>query len=132
MNDTVQIVDQITQHFGGESLPAIFKKLAVNEDFLAVIWRQYQSVMSESEIDIATKELMGLCVAVAKPNEYVIGLQQRRINRVGVDDKAELEALAVAGFFEGFDSFRPRLAYRFRPPTEETGGRRQVADRSRD
>ncbi len=109
MNDTVQIVDQITQHFGGESLPAIFKKLAVNEDFLAVIWRQYQSVMSESEIDIATKELMGLCVAVAKPNEYVIGLQQRRINRVGVDDKAELEALAVAGFFEGFDSFAHAL-----------------------
>ncbi len=105
MVDLTQIIDQITRHFGGEHLPAVFKRLTANEEHLAAIWKQYEAVMSEGEIDIVTKELLGMCVGVAKPNEYIIGLQQRRIRRAGVDEEAEMEVLSVAGFFEGFNSY---------------------------
>ena len=105
MLDTTQVVDQITRHFGGEQLPAVFLKLSENEELLAAIWTLYEAVMSEGEIDLATKELLGLCVGVAKPNEYVIGLQQRRIRRAGIDEAAEREVISVAGFFEGFNSY---------------------------
>ena len=109
MTEAARINEQITTHFGGEHQPEVFKKLASNKALLHATWKQYQRVMSDGEIDLQTKELIGLCVAIAKPNEYVIGLQHRRMRRVGVDASAEHEALAVAGFFEGLDSFAHAL-----------------------
>jgi AhpD family alkylhydroperoxidase len=123
MIDLTQIIDQITKHFGGEHLPDVFKKLTANEELLAAIWRQYEAVMSEGEIDVVTKELLGMCVGVAKPNEYIIGLQQRRIRRAGVDETAEMEVLSVAGFFEGFNSYAHVLHFDtdLRPAKPEAG-----------
>lgn len=123
MNKSSPIINQITTHFGGEHLPEVFKKLLGNEQRLQAIWNQYQAVMAEGEIDLQTKELMGLCVAFAKPNEYVIGLQLRRVRRVGVEEAAEQEALAVASFFEGFDAFAHalRIDSDLRPRVLEAG-----------
>ncbi len=111
MIDLTQIIDQITRHFGGEHLPEVFKKLVADEILLAAVWQQYEAVMAEGEIDVVTKELLGLCVGVAKPNDYVIGLQQQRIRRAGVDETAEREVLSVAGFFEGFNSYAHVLQF---------------------
>ncbi len=109
MNQSAPINDQITSHFGGEHWPEVFRKLVANEEVLNALWGHYQAVMTEAEIDLQTKELMGLCVAIAKPNEYVTGLQQRRIRRVDVSDVGEQEAVAVAGFFEGLNAFTHAL-----------------------
>lgn len=110
MNRSSPSTEQITTHFGGEQRPEVFIRLASNEELLKAIWKQYQSVMTEGgEVDLQTKELIGLTVAIAKPNEYVIGLQQRRVRRVEIDETAEQEALAVAGLFEGFNSFAHAL-----------------------
>jgi AhpD family alkylhydroperoxidase len=109
MNPTAPINDQITTHFGGEHWPEVFKRVASNEDVMHAIWNQYRTVMSEGEVDVPTKELIGLCVGVTKPNEYIIGLQMRRVRRVGVDDMAEQEALSVAGFIEGLNAFAHAL-----------------------
>jgi alkylhydroperoxidase family enzyme len=47
--------------------------------------------------------------AVAKSNDYVIGLQRGQLRRAGLGPDEELEALAVADFFEGFDAFAHAL-----------------------
>ena len=109
MNRSSPITEQITTHFGGEHRPEVFAKLDANESVLNALWKQYQSVMTEGEIDLQTKELIGLSVAITKPNEYVIGLQQRRMRRADIDEAAELEALAVVGLLEGFNSFAHAL-----------------------
>lgn len=110
MNRSSPSTEQITTHFGGEQRPEVFIRLASNEELLNAIWKQYQSVMTEDgEVDLQTKELIGLVVAIVKPNEYVIGLQQRRVRRVEIDETAEQEALAVAGLFEGLNAFAHAL-----------------------
>ncbi len=65
--------------------------------------------MLTGEIDASTKQFMGLAVAVTKANDYMIGLQKRELGRSGFSDREELEALAVADFFDGFDSFAHAL-----------------------
>lgn len=109
MNGSWSITEQITRHFGGEHRPEVFKRLADNEPLLNAVWNSYQTVMTDGEVDLQTKELLGFTVAIAKPSEYVIGLQQRRIRRVGIDDTAEQETLAVAAYFEGLSAFAQAL-----------------------
>lgn len=123
MNKSSPITEQITTHFGGEHRPEVFAKLDANDGLLTALWKQYQAVMTEGEIDLQTKELMGLSVAITKPNEYVISLQQRRMRRAEIDEAAELEALAVVGFIEGFNSFAHALQVDsdLRPRSMEAG-----------
>jgi alkylhydroperoxidase/carboxymuconolactone decarboxylase family protein YurZ len=89
MANDMPLADEINRGFGGDRLPAPFQRLAANEPYLATAWRRYQSVMPGGEIERSVKELMGLSVAVAKSNEYMIGLQLRRLTK-------ELIAAAVS------------------------------------
>jgi alkylhydroperoxidase/carboxymuconolactone decarboxylase family protein YurZ len=109
MSDSASTINEIKSYFAGHDAPVLFHRLAASDTLLQVIWQQVRDVMSEGEIDRATKELVGLSVAIAKSNEYMIGLQKPQIRRAGIDQDAELEAIAVAGFFEGFDAFAHSL-----------------------
>jgi AhpD family alkylhydroperoxidase len=109
MNTNAPINEQVAAYFGDEYRPEIFKRLADNEPLLAAIWSQYQIVMSQGEIDVISKEMIGLAVAIVKPNEYFTGLQQRRVRRAGVDLAAEQEVCAVAALCESLGAFARSL-----------------------
>ncbi len=109
MHDASSILADITLHFGVSESPALFRQLAANASLLAATWRHYQSVMSGGRLDCQDKEIIGLCVAAAKSNEYVTALQRRQVSRGNRAADEELEALAVAAFFEGFDAFAHAL-----------------------
>jgi len=103
------ILDEIKEHFALPRAPALFERIAAHEGYLRTSWKKYQTVMLTGEMDASTKQLMGLAVAVTKANDYMIGLQKRELGRSGFSDREELEALAVADFFDGFDSFAHAL-----------------------
>ncbi len=105
MSDVDPLVVEINRHFGTEKMPALFQRIASHQDYLTTTWHRYRSVMLAGEIDIRTKELMGLSVAVVKGNGYTIAFQERQLRRSGLTDDEELEALSVVEFFEGFDAF---------------------------
>ena len=105
MTDGDAITREISDHFGRETLPALFARIASFEGYLATTWQRYKSVILSGEIERSTKELMGLAVATAKSNEYMIALQQGQLRAAGLGPEEKLEALAVADFFEGFDAF---------------------------
>jgi alkylhydroperoxidase/carboxymuconolactone decarboxylase family protein YurZ len=105
MTEDNAVLDEIKDHFAQPRAPAVFERTAGHEPYLRTTWQKYRTVMLTGEIEAPTKQLMGLAVAVAKSNDYMIGLQKREIRRCGLGDQEELEALAVADFFEGFDSF---------------------------
>ena len=109
MPDAIHIVDEIKSYFGAEKMPTLFQRIASHQDYFTTTWRKYQSVMLSGEIDIGTKELMGLAVAVVKANDYTMALQKQQLRRSGLGADEELEALAVADFFEGFDAFAHAL-----------------------
>lgn len=108
-SDVDSILNEIKDHFAAPSVPAVFGRMAEHASYLRTSWQKYKAVMTGGEIDTATKQLMGLAIAVSKSNSYIIALQKREICRSGLSEQAELEALAVADFFEGFDSFAHAL-----------------------
>jgi alkylhydroperoxidase family enzyme len=105
MSDDKAIASEIKTYFHRDSMPAVFERMTSAEEYLAVTWRRYQAVMTQGEIDRATKELMGFSVGVAKANEYVIAWQREQLRAAGIGPAEETEAIAVADFFEGFDAF---------------------------
>ncbi|MFV2069054.1 MAG: carboxymuconolactone decarboxylase family protein [Pirellulales bacterium] len=113
MPDTVPDIDavlnEIKEHFALLRAPALFASIAAHEGYFRTTWQKYQTVMLTGEIEAPTKQLMGLAVAVTKTNDYMIGLQKREVRQSGLSDREQLEALAVADFFEGFDSFAHAL-----------------------
>ncbi len=109
MSDIILFLADIAVHFGESEPPALFRQLTANAGLLAATWRQYTSVMIGGRLERQAKELIGLSVAVAKSNEYVTGLQRRQLSRANLGPDEELEALAVAAFFEGFDTFAHAL-----------------------
>jgi alkylhydroperoxidase/carboxymuconolactone decarboxylase family protein YurZ len=65
--------------------------------------------MFGGQLDRQDKEIVGLSVAMAKSNDYVTALQRRQLSRSNLGLAEELEAFAVAAFFEGFDAFAHAL-----------------------
>jgi alkylhydroperoxidase/carboxymuconolactone decarboxylase family protein YurZ len=109
MTKNPPILTEISDHFESDGPPVLFQRLASLEGVLTTTWQQYRTAMLTGELDRSAKELIGLAVAVAKSNEYVIALQNRQLCRVGLGPEEESEALAVASFFEGFDAFAHSL-----------------------
>ena len=109
MTDGNAIAGEIADCFGHDSMPALFARIASFEGYFATTWQRYKSVMWSGEIERPTKELMGLAVAIAKSNEYMVALQRGQMRAAGLGPEEELEALAVADFFEGFDGFAQAL-----------------------
>lgn len=109
MSEAALLLDEIRVHFETASPPGLFQRMAEHEAYLRSTWQKYQAVMLAGEIEAATKQLMGLAVAVTKSNEYMVGWQRREARRAGLSESQQLEALAVADFFEGFDSLAHAL-----------------------
>ena len=109
MTDGNDIAGEIADHFGRDSVPALFARIASFEEYLATTWQRYKSVILSGEIERSTKQLMGMAVAIAKSNGYMIALQQGQLRAAGLGPEERLEALAVADFFEGFDAFAQAL-----------------------
>lgn len=109
MSDVASTLAEISAHFETPEPPALFRQLAASADLLAAMWRHYQRVLLEGQLERQTKEVIGLAVAVAKSNVYMTALQRRQLSRGNLGPEAELEALAVAAFFEGFDAFAHAL-----------------------
>jgi len=103
------VLAQIKDSLGLAETPALFQRMAGHEAYLRTTWEKYQNVMPSGEIDVRTKEWMGLAVAVAKSSEYMIAWQRQRLRQAGADQTDELEALAVVDFFEGLDAFAHAL-----------------------
>ncbi len=109
MTDIDAISAEIADFFGRDSMPAVFARIASFEGYLATTWKRYQAIMLAGGIERSAKELMGLAVAIAKSNAYMIALQRVQLRAAGIGPEAELEAVAVADFFEGLDGFAHAL-----------------------
>ena len=105
MPDTNPILDDIAQCFDLPQAPAVFAGIAPHEPFLATTWNRYRAIMLGGEIEAVAKQLMGMAVAIAKSNNYMIAIQKQVARQAGVGEDGILEALAVVEFFEGFDGF---------------------------
>jgi len=109
MTRTDPVLKQIKDSLGLAAAPALFQRMAAHEAYLHTTWEKYQKVMQPREIDVRSKEAMGLAIAVVKSSDYMIAWQRQRLRQAGAGQTDELEALAVVDFFEGLDAFAHAL-----------------------
>ncbi len=101
---------EITDFLGSSGVPGVFSEMNKSPDHKQAMFEKYKTVLSyDGEISRRDKELIGLGVAIAKPSNFMISYQKGRAKAAGADDATVNNAVKVAEFFEGADTFAHAL-----------------------
>lgn len=98
-----QVYGEIKQIFG--AVPSPFQAMAHNPDYLEAFWQKFKVVMGPGKLDRTTKEVIALAVSATNNCEYCIHAHTAGLKRLGLDDGALLELMAVVQLFNGLNKF---------------------------
>src|SRR5712692_9115422 len=109
---TVQLVDERSDHpkvhavFADikatkkmDFIPNIWRALATNPDHLELCWTRLKAIMQPGKVDLLTKEIIALAVSVTNSCRYCINSHTAAVQRLGLDNEALGEVLAVVGLY---------------------------------
>jgi uncharacterized peroxidase-related enzyme len=109
---TVKLVDERTAHPNVRAIfddikatkkidfvPNIWRALATNPDHLELCWTRLKAIMRPGKTDLLTKEIIALAVSVTNSCRYCINSHTAAVQRLGLDNEALGEVLAVVGLF---------------------------------
>ena len=123
---TVRLVDENTDHPKVKAIfddikatknidrvPNIWRALATNPDHLELCWTRLKAIMQPGKIDLLTKEIIALAVSVTNSCDYCINSHTAAVLRLGLDEEALGEVLAVVGLFNQMNKLSD--AYQIEP-----------------
>jgi AhpD family alkylhydroperoxidase len=109
---TVKLVEESSQHpkvkavFADikatkniERIPNVWRALATNPDHLELCWTRLKAIMQPGKIDMLTKEIIALSVSATNGCAYCINSHTTAVKKLGLDDEALGEVLAVVGLY---------------------------------
>ncbi len=109
---TVKLVDENTTHPKVRAVfedikatkkikrvPDVWRALATNPDHLELCWTRLKAIMQPGKIDLLTKEIIALSVSVTNSCKYCINSHTAAAQKLGLDNEALGEVLAVVGLF---------------------------------
>src|SRR6266852_3107132 len=109
---TVKLVDEICPHpivqevFQDikatkkiDFVPNIWRALATHPEHLSLCWTRLKAIMQPGKVDLLTKEIIALAVSVTNSCRYCINSHTAAVQKLGLDNEALGEALAVVGLF---------------------------------
>ena len=123
---TVKLVDESSQHpkvkavFADikatkniERIPNVWRALATNPDHLELCWTRLKAIMQPGKIDMLTKEIIALAVSATNGCAYCINSHTTAVKKLGLDDDALGEVLAVVGLYNQMNKLAD--AYQIEP-----------------
>ena len=123
---TVKLVDENTDHpkvravFADikatkqiDRVPAIWRALATHPEHLELCWTRLKAIMRPGKLDLLTKEIIALAVSATNGCNYCINSQTAAVQKLGLDDEALGEVLAVVGLFNAINKLAD--AYQVEP-----------------
>jgi AhpD family alkylhydroperoxidase len=126
MSTIVKLVDEKTDHpkvravFEDikatkkiDRVPNIWRALATNPDHLELCWTRLKAIMSPGKVDLLTKEIIALAVSVTNSCKYCINSHTAAVQKLGLDNEALGEVLAVVGLFNQMNKLAD--AYQIEP-----------------
>jgi len=120
-----EVYDDIKRTRNIERVPNIWRALAVNPTQLRFNWERVKTLMAEGRLSRREKEIIALAVSITNGCEYCIHSHTAALKRLGLDDAALGELVAVVDLFNGMN--RVAEAYQIEPdvmpPVEEKTGR---------
>jgi AhpD family alkylhydroperoxidase len=82
-----------------DRVPNIWRALATNPDHLELCWTRLKAIMSPGKLDMLTKEIIALAVSATNGCNYCINSHTAAVKKLGLDNEALGEALAVVGLY---------------------------------
>jgi AhpD family alkylhydroperoxidase len=98
-----EVYDDIKRTRNIEHVPNIWRALAVNPDQLRFNWERVKTLMGDGRLDRRTKEIIALAVSITNGCEYCINSHTAALKRLGLDDAALGELVAVVDLFNGMN-----------------------------
>ncbi len=109
---TVKLVDETSDHpivkrvFADikatkqiDRVPNIWRALATHPEHLELCWTRLKAIMQPGKLDMRTKEIIALAVSVTNSCRYCINSHTAAVQKLGLDNEALGEVLAVVGLF---------------------------------
>ncbi len=87
-----------------EFIPNFWQALSNNPDHLEATWQKLKSVMKPGKLDLLTKEIIALAVSITNNCTYWINSHSAAVKRLGLDNEAVAELIAVVDVFNGTNS----------------------------
>lgn len=91
----------------------IWRALATNPDHLELCWTKLKAIMQPGKVDLLTKEIIALAVSATNGCSYCINSHTAAVQKLGLDDEALGEVLAVVGLFNAMNKLAE--AYQIEP-----------------
>ncbi len=82
-----------------DRVPNIWRALATHPEHLRLCWTRLKAIMRPGRLDMLTKEIIALAVSVTNSCRYCINSHTAAVQRLGLDNKALGEVLAVVGLY---------------------------------
>ena len=88
-----------------EAVPNFWRVLATNPDHLEMVWTRLKSLMHpeaagrQAKLDPTVREIIALAVSATNGCAYCINSHTAAVQKLGLDDEALGEVLAVVGLF---------------------------------
>ena len=82
-----------------DRVPDVWRALATNPEHLELCWTRLKATMRPGKLDLLTKEIIALAVSVTNSCRYCINSHTAAVQKLGLDDEALGEVLAVVGLY---------------------------------
>jgi len=91
----------------------IWRALATHPEHLELSWSRLKAIMKPGKVDLLTKEIIALAVSATNGCNYCINSHTVAVQKLGLDDEALGEVLAVVGLFNSMNKLAD--AYQIEP-----------------
>lgn len=91
----------------------IWRALATHPEHLELCWTRLKAIMRPGKVDLLTKEIIALAVSATNGCNYCINSHTAAVQKLGLDDEALGEVLAVVGLFNAMNKLAD--AYQVEP-----------------
>ena len=99
-----ELFEEIKSQLGIDFVPNLYKTMGSNPAYLEANWNKVRAVMVESsKLDRLTKEIIAVAVSAVNGCNYCTWVHTTAVQKLGLDDEAVLELMAVVDLFSGFN-----------------------------
>lgn len=105
-----KIYNEIKSQLGIDFVPNLYKSMAPSSDYLESNWNRVNTIMvKEGKLDRLTKEIIAVAVSAVNGCDYWLWVHTSAVQKLGLDDEAVLETMAVVDLFSGFNKLMDGL-----------------------
>lgn len=104
------IYEDIKSQLWIDFVPNLYKVMASIPNYLDANWNKVKTVMvEEGKLDRLTKEIIAVAVSAVLGCRYWLSVHTSAVQKLGLDDEAILELMAVVDLFSGFNKLMDGL-----------------------